>query len=144
MRDNWNTWETCNWSKVTLICFIGNLYQNYYWTQIVVLFTRPNWANLSWVKDFHVGPHLLVKRAIQARAKWVAKGADVAKWIKAMDCGSIMHRFNPRCSPIQLVTELVLIAWNMLMELPNTSSQCKNLDEIKRITRSRIIGHFSS
>lgn len=27
-------------------------------------------------------------------------GADVAKWIKAMDCGSITRGFNPRRSPI--------------------------------------------
>ena len=32
----------------------------------------------------------------------LAKGADVAKWIKAMDCGSITRGFNPRRSPIQL------------------------------------------
>ena len=30
------------------------------------------------------------------------EGADVAKWIKAMDCGSITRGFNPRRSPIQL------------------------------------------
>lgn len=30
------------------------------------------------------------------------EGADVAKWIKAMDCGSITRGFNPRRSPIKL------------------------------------------
>lgn len=33
----------------------------------------------------------------------LAKGADVAKWIKAMDCGSITRGFNPRRSPIRVI-----------------------------------------
>ena len=40
---------------------------------------------------------------ISPLTKQMAKGADVAKWIKAMDCGSITRGFNPRRSPIRII-----------------------------------------
>lgn len=39
------------------------------------------------------------------------EGADVAKWIKAMDCGSITRGFNPRRSPIQLGNSILSLCY---------------------------------
>lgn len=36
----------------------------------------------------------------------VGEGADVAKWIKAVDCESTMRGFNSRRSPITFVLSL--------------------------------------
>lgn len=43
-------------------------------------------------------PNSLIDRScsLSRSGSQVVEGADVAKWIKAMDCGSITRGFNPR------------------------------------------------
>lgn len=56
-------------------------------------------------------PNSLIDRScsLSRSGSPVVEGADVAKWIKAMDCGSITRGFNPRRSPIQLDNSFLLL-----------------------------------
>lgn len=56
-------------------------------------------------------PNSLIDRScsLSRSGSQVVEGADVAKWIKAMDCGSITRGFNPRRSPIQLDNSFLLL-----------------------------------
>lgn len=72
-------------------------------------------------------PNSLIDRSCSLSRSGSQEGADVAKWIKAMDCGSITRGFNPRRSPIQLDNSFLLLGIEKLFEKKKVDRVCTGI-----------------